>query len=132
MLRSFSALFAGLLAVSAVAAADAPKKVTIRWHGQSFFEVISSQGTRIVLDPHAIEAYGRIRVPADLVLISHEHNDHNQVGVIENPDKAKVLRGLRVVNKRLDWNPIDETFRDVHVRTVGVYHDDMQGIERGK
>src|SRR5947207_14950640 len=27
---------------------------------------------------------------------------------------------------------IDEKFRDVRIRTVGVYHDSTQGMERGK
>src|SRR5262245_32962572 len=67
MPRRCSALAALLLFVAAAPAAD--KKLVIRWHGQSFFEVVSTQGTRIVLDPHAIEAYGRKEVPADLVLM---------------------------------------------------------------
>jgi L-ascorbate metabolism protein UlaG (beta-lactamase superfamily) len=112
-------------------AADS-KKVTLRWHGQSFFEIESSRGTRIVTDPHAIEAYGRIGVKADLVLISHLHNDHTQVDVVENRDKAKIFVGLKSNGKKVDWNPIDETFRDVHIKSVGVYHDDAEGMERGK
>lgn len=124
-----SAVLAAALAVSPVAAQG---KVTIRWHGQSFFEIISSKGTRIVTDPHAIEAYGRIHVLADLVLISHLHSDHTQVGVIDNREKAKIIYGLKVVGQREEWNPIDETFRDVHVRSLGVYHDNVQGLERGK
>ena len=70
--------------------------MTIRWHGQSFFEIQSSKGTRIVIDPHAIEAYGRRTVSADLVLISHFHTDHTQVsGVVQNYEKAKLIAGLK-------------------------------------
>jgi L-ascorbate metabolism protein UlaG (beta-lactamase superfamily) len=110
----------------------ASKQVTLRWHGQSFFEIESSRGTRIVLDPHAIDAYGRIAVRGDLVLISHYHNDHTQVEVVEDRAKAKIIVGLRGAGKKIDWNLVDETFRDVHVRTIGVYHDDAEGMERGK
>src|ERR1700681_3767855 len=61
------------------------KPVQITWHGQSFFEIKSSKGTNIVVDPHMIPAYGRLLgVKADIVLISHNHNDHTQIGVIEN------------------------------------------------
>jgi L-ascorbate metabolism protein UlaG (beta-lactamase superfamily) len=108
------------------------KQVTLRWHGQSFFEIESSRGTRIILDPHAIDAYGRITVRGDLVLISHYHNDHTQVEVVEDRAKAKIIVGLRGAGKKIDWNLVDETFRDVHVRTVGVYHDTAEGMERGK
>jgi L-ascorbate metabolism protein UlaG (beta-lactamase superfamily) len=112
--------------------AEESGKVTIRWHGQSFFEIISSKGTRIVIDPHGIDAYGRITARADLVLISHFHADHTNLDAIENRDKAKILTGLKSDGKRIDWNRIDEVFRDVRVRTVGVYHDDSAGLERGK
>jgi L-ascorbate metabolism protein UlaG (beta-lactamase superfamily) len=133
MRRFFVALAGALLLVGAGAAAEPGKgEVTIRWHGQSFFEIVSSKGTRIVTDPHAIEGYGRVNVEADLVTISHFHNDHTQVGVIENVEKAHKLTGLKVEGKKVEWNPIDEKFKDVHVRTVGVYHDTKKGMERGK
>src|SRR5207244_13573381 len=116
MVRHLAALAIALLTAAAVAAADPPGRVTIRWHGQSSFDNQSSKGTRIVIDPHAIEAYGRQTVSADLVLVSHFHNDHTQVSVVENQAKAKILYGLKSGAKKTDWNPINETFREVHVR----------------
>jgi L-ascorbate metabolism protein UlaG (beta-lactamase superfamily) len=132
MFRHLAAFAVALLISGSATAADPPAKVSIRWHGQSFFDIRSSKGTRIVIDPHAIEAYGRQTVAADLVLVSHFHTDHNQVGVVQDQARAKVLYGLKGGAKKVDWNPIDETFRDVHVRTLGVYHDNVEGMERGK
>jgi L-ascorbate metabolism protein UlaG (beta-lactamase superfamily) len=133
MTRSLIALATGVLLTGAAGAAEPSKAaVLIRWHGQSFFEIQSSKGTRIVTDPHAIEGYGRIGVEADLVTISHFHNDHTQIGVVENQDKAQKLIGLKGDGKKVDWNPIDEKVKDIHVRTVGVYHDPRKGMERGK
>lgn len=132
MIRPLLALLAGLLLVAAADAADA-KKVAIRWHGQSMFEIVTPAGTRIVTDPHAIDAFGRKNVQADLILISHRHNDHTQIGVIENWKKAKIVQGLKGDGKKLDWNLIDEKAgKDVHLRTVGTYHDTTFGVERGK
>ncbi|MCS6852910.1 MAG: MBL fold metallo-hydrolase [Gemmataceae bacterium] len=131
MMRLLLPLLAVAFCVPHAAAAE-PAKVIIRWHGQSFFDVESSQGTRIAFDPHAIEVYGRKLVKADLVLISHFHTDHTQLESIENVQKAKVIYGLKVAAKRVDWNIIDEQFRDVHIRTVGVYHDSEGGMRRGK
>ena len=125
-------LWAACLLTGTTVVADQPVNVTIRWHGQSFFEIESSKGTHVAIDPHAIEAYGKTEVTADVVLISHEHNDHNQVEVLKNAGRAKVIHGLRVNGKRLDWNPIDESFRDIHIRSVGSYHDTTAGSERGK
>jgi len=134
MSRFLAALAVVILATQGLHAAEA-KKVVIRWHGQSFFEIESSKGTRIVTDPHAIEAFGPQHVAADLILVSHFHSDHTQIGVVESRQreaKVKVLYGLKEVKKREEWNPIDEDFKDVHVRSVGVYHDDDEGLERGK
>jgi L-ascorbate metabolism protein UlaG (beta-lactamase superfamily) len=133
MRRLLLAVLAMPVAFTGVAAADNP--VTIRWHGQSFFEVISPEGVRIVLDPHAIENYGRISVHADLVLLSHLHNDHTQVNVVENIKKAKVITALkdeRGDGRRVEWNAVDEKRKDVRIRTVGTYHDIVSGLERGK
>jgi L-ascorbate metabolism protein UlaG (beta-lactamase superfamily) len=126
MMRLVVALVSSLFLAGAAESAE----VKIWWHGQSFFVIESSKGTRVAIDPHAIEAYGRKEVSADLVLVSHLHSDHDQVGVIRRP--VKVLYGLKASGRRLDWNPIDESYRDVHVRSVGVYHDTTQGMERGK
>jgi L-ascorbate metabolism protein UlaG (beta-lactamase superfamily) len=125
-------LVAFMISSTLSSAAVAGPKVTIRWHGQSFFEIESSKGTRIAIDPHAIEAFGRPEVTADIVLISHEHDDHNQVGAIRNGSKARVIHGLKGMGRKVDWNPVDETIADVHIRSVGVYHDSTEGMERGK
>jgi L-ascorbate metabolism protein UlaG (beta-lactamase superfamily) len=126
----FSAAF--LVTLTLAGAAAAGPKVTIRWHGQSFFDIESSKGTRIAIDPHAIEAFGRQDVTADVVLISHEHDDHNQVGVIRNQAKARIIHGLKGEGRKVDWNSVDVTIGDVHIRSVGVYHDSTEGLERGK
>src|SRR5262245_51130396 len=117
--------------VAAGAPAAGAKKVVLRWHGQSFFDLETSQGTRVAFDPHAIDAYGRITVKADLVLISHWHNDHTQVEMVENKNK-KIIQGLTGGGKKIDWNRVDEKFRDIRIRSVGVYHDNSQGLEKGK
>jgi L-ascorbate metabolism protein UlaG (beta-lactamase superfamily) len=132
MIRSLAAVAAGLLLAAFAPAAETHGKVTIRWHGQSFFEIISSKGTRIAIDPHAIEAYGRTEVKADILLVSHEHDDHNQIAVIEIGNKDNILRGLKLnKQKKYEWNPIDKTIKDVHIRTLGTYHDNVEGLEKG-
>ena len=138
MFRSCVALLAAIFFALPVSAQT--KQLSIRWHGQSFFEIKTSAGTRIVIDPHAIEAFGeRTGIKADLVCITHLHNDHTQIGVIENFDPRKAKDMLRVGlkdekgdGKHVDWNILDEKFKDVHIQTVGSYHDDARGMMRGK
>jgi len=62
----------------------------------------------------------------DLVTVSHEHSDHNAVSLADG--SPIVLKGLA----GNDWAKIDQTIKGVRVRTVGVYHDDTQGSQRGK
>jgi L-ascorbate metabolism protein UlaG (beta-lactamase superfamily) len=140
MLRTSFALFAALLFVFP-APAQEKKQLSIRWHGQAFFEIHTSAGTIIVTDPHAIEAFRERNVKkADLITISHLHNDHTQVEVIEDfdPKKAEQMVWLGLTPgkgkdpKSGEWNVIDKKFKDVHVRTVGTYHDDMRGLKNGK
>lgn len=137
-MRRILAVAAALVIAAAVPAADG-KQLTIRWLGQSFFLLTTSAGTRIAFDPHAIEQYGRPTVEADLVLISHPHPDHTRVEAITNRAKTKIIEGIKTMPPaaeggppRTTWNPVEETFKDVKIRTVGTYHDMMQGLQRGK
>ncbi|MFL5338601.1 MAG: MBL fold metallo-hydrolase [Gemmataceae bacterium] len=108
------------------------KKIVVRWFGQSYFQIVTTAGTRIVTDPHAITAYPRAVTAADLVLITHPHQDHNQIDVIENKERAKILVGVKGDARKQEWNLVNEKFKDVTVRSVPLYHDKSQGLERGK
>lgn len=112
----------------------APLKVT--YYGQSFYTVTTGKGTVVAFDPHGlIEYWSKFRdveIRADLVLISHEHSEHNFIGALANKDTAKVLRGLTGPGLKANWVPIDETFKDVNVKSVGLFHDDAEGLRYGK
>jgi L-ascorbate metabolism protein UlaG (beta-lactamase superfamily) len=139
MFRYLTAIVTAILFALPVSAQN--KQLSIKWHGQAFFEIKTSAGTRIVIDPHAIEAFGeRKDIEADLICITHLHNDHTQVEVVKNFEPKLLDKMVRLGltpgkggdRKKEDWNIIDEKFKDVHIRTVGVYHDDMKGMMRGK
>ena len=112
-------------------------KLVIRWHGQSFFEVTSSKGTKIIFDPHNIEAYrmnlNEEIIDADLVLISHPHSDHSALTTLKgykDPKKFKQIWGVKQDTR--DWNLVKEDFKDVKVQVVATYHDKMNGMSKGK
>jgi len=94
-----------LVTVSSSPAQDAGPKLTLRWFGQSFFQLETSAGKRIVFDPHAIPEFGRPVVKADVVLCSHLHDDHTQLGAVEEPKAARVFYGLEEPKKGrpADW-----------------------------
>src|SRR6476469_10235229 len=106
-------LLAGLaLAVlSAPAAAQAPKKaLELRFYGHSFFQLTTTAGTKVVFDPHAINEYGAPPLSPDIVVMSHNHNDHNRKEILANADSKdlKAFYGLSVKGKGGDWAKIDE------------------------
>ncbi len=110
-------------------AAAAPSKVTLTWLGQSCFVLATAAGTRVVIDPipKGIGYELPVGLRADVVTISHEHFDHNNAGLVAG--HPRVLRGLTADKK--GWTKVNEKVKDIAIRTVGVYHDDKQGAERG-
>jgi L-ascorbate metabolism protein UlaG (beta-lactamase superfamily) len=97
--------------------------VLIRWHGHACFEVVTSKGTVIVIDPHDGFSIGLKppRVQADIVLITHEHFDHNAYAIVAKPN-AKIL-SMFIGEKTLD---------DIHIKGVEAYHDRERGRRRGR
>jgi L-ascorbate metabolism protein UlaG (beta-lactamase superfamily) len=134
MNRLFAAL-AVLLAAAAVAPADDKPPVKIVWHGQSFFEVISSEGTRVILDPHGIPAFGRFQVQGDLILMSHLHTDHTQVDVVDDFKKVKTYNALKDAKgdgRRVEFVPVDDSMKEVKFHDVSTFHDNAGGMVRGR
>lgn len=125
-------LAAALALLPAAAAQDDGPKATLRWFGQSFFQLETAGKQSIVFDPHAIPTFGTPRVSADVTLISHPHNDHAQPEVLA--EKGRVFQGVTATpdGKRTEWARVDEKVKETRVRTVATYHDTMMGMSRGK
>src|SRR5262245_35317884 len=120
------ALAAAILAATAASGASAGE-IKIAWYGQSYFQIVTPKGTKIVLDPHNIEEYRISPIKADLVLMSHLHNDHTQVETaIENHKTVKQFNAMKKTGPGgmvHDWNLINEKFEDVKFFSVATYHD---------
>lgn len=112
----------------------AEKEVKLRWYGQSFFQLETANRFRIVFDPHAIPNFGRALVRADFVLISHPHNDHDQVVALESKVKdSDIYRGVVETKPgRQEWKAVDEKRGQIRFRNLGTYHDAVNGAQRGK
>lgn len=130
MLRYLLAFILALLPLAA--SAQPPKPFKVRWFGQSFFQIETPGGKKIVTDPHQIPAFGRPVVSADIITVSHNHDDHNIVEVVEGHKSARVFRGLKEGKGRVEWEKIDEKVGAIKVRSVPSYHDNENGFSRGK
>lgn len=110
------------------------REIKLRWYGQSFFQLETARRIRIVFDPHAIPNFGRAPVAADFVLISHPHNDHDQVAVLDTKVKdSDIYRGVvEGKNGKQDWKAVDEKRGQIRFRNLGTFHDAANGAQRGK
>ena len=124
-----AALLAAFTMVLPAHAAAAPTAGKLTWYGQACFLLETTGGTRIVMDPipKGIGYELPQGLKADIVTVSHEHFDHNNVGFVTG--KPRVIRGLTADKK--GWTRVDEKVKDVSIRSVGVYHDSERGARRG-
>jgi len=92
----------------------------IRWHGHSCFEITNA--VTLVTDPHDGKSIGipAPSVAGDIILVSHDHYDHNSVKSVEK-DGSKIVTDER---KR--------TISNVEIRGVESFHDECGGEKRGK
>ena len=93
----------------------------IKWLGHASFMITSDAGIRIITDPYMPNerlTYGEIKESADIVTVSHNHGDHNNVAAVGgNP---KVVRGAATVE-----------IKGISFNGIPTYHDDAGGKLRG-
>jgi L-ascorbate metabolism protein UlaG (beta-lactamase superfamily) len=93
----------------------------VKWLGHSCFLVTSRDGLRVITDPYVVGGsinYSPIEETADIVTVSHGHDDHSNVSAVQG--KPEVVRGNGT-----------KTAKGIQFRGITTYHDASQGTQRG-
>lgn len=91
----------------------------IRWHGHACFEI--KDDVTLVTDPHDGKSIGipAPSVAGDVILVSHDHYDHNSVKTVEKEGSKLVTDGRK------------RNVSDIEIRGVDSFHDEAGGAKRG-
>ncbi len=96
----------------------------IKFLGHAAFLLTSDSGARIVTDPYKPGCYdggiqyAAITEPADIVTISHDHDDHNETNINGNPTFVR--------------DPGKKEIKGITINGIESYHDTNKGKDRGK
>jgi L-ascorbate metabolism protein UlaG (beta-lactamase superfamily) len=96
----------------------------IKWYGHAAFLITSDEGIKIIIDPYEPGAfggqlsYGKIKDQADIVIISHDHGDHNYTKDL--PGTPQIIKGSS-----------SKTIKGISIKGISTYHDPSKGSERG-
>lgn len=97
----------------------------IKWLGHASFLIEAGDGKRIITDPYEPGSYGgavgykKIEESADIVTVSHEHEDHNC---------CKDMKGSPEIVKGTG----EKAIKGIKISGVPSYHDSSGGSERGE
>src|SRR5688572_24298605 len=99
-----------ILVCANAADAEPGKPVAVRWWGQAMVSIETYWNVQIVIDPYPPNiGYDDPKLTADLVLITHEHPDHNHAQLVGgNPVVVHGLedeKRVRAVDHVLDRLP---------------------------
>jgi len=93
----------------------------VKYFGHASFLFTSAAGVRVIADPYTAGkdiGYGKVEEAADVVLVSHDHGDHNDV---------RFIRGRPPVLKEKGAKEI----KGIKFTGVPTFHDDAAGRKRG-
>lgn len=93
------------------------------YQGHGSYRIVTQKGTVIYIDPYAGEGYDRA---ADLILITHEHSDHNQVSMVAKKPGTRVVRASEMLK---DGEYGQFTMDDVKIEAVEAYNSNHRKSE---
>ncbi len=86
------------------------------FQGHGSFRLKTDNGTVIYVDPYAGGGYD---VPADIILVTHEHGDHNQIGLVTKKEDCLIITDREALEGGVYQN---FSVKGVEIETVPAYN----------
>ena len=93
----------------------------VKWLGHACFLITSSDNLRVITDPYAVGGginYSPINETADIITVSHGHDDHSDVSAVKGKPEVVKSDGIKTV-------------KGIQFKGIATYHDEAQGEKRG-
>ena len=74
------------------------------YQGHGSFRLTADDGSVIYVDPYAGEGYD---MPADLILVSHQHGDHNQINLCAKKPGCTIISNIESIGLQGRHNSFD-------------------------
>ena len=75
-------------------AGNTAQTAKLLYQGHASYRLTANEGTVIYIDAYAGEGYD---VPADLILITHQHRDHNQINLVTQKDGCVIISNVEAL-----------------------------------
>ena len=93
----------------------------VKWLGHACFLLTSRDSLRVITDPYAVGGginYSPINETADIITVSHRHDDHSDVSAVKGKPEVIESDGIKTV-------------KGIQFKGIATYHDEAQGEKRG-
>ncbi len=120
-------LMLALLLTSSCAFAETASAPKLLYQGHASLRITTAEGKVIYIDPYAGEGYD---LPADLILVTHGHQDHNNVKLIKKKNKGCKTITWKDALKKGKYKTFDLGFATVEAVQAGNNrnHDIKNGV----
>ena len=86
--KIFAFLIVSALIIPTLLSCNANKETILLYQGHASLRITSKDGFVIYVDPYAGEGYD---VPADIILVTHDHFDHNMINLPAKRDSCIII-----------------------------------------
>ena len=100
----------------AAIAASPVFSASLLYQGHGSVRIETEDGMVIYVDPYAGEGYDK---QADLILITHEHRDHNNIDLVKKTDKTVILRSK---DMNINCNYQTKKIGNITIESVPAYN----------